>query len=130
MELEIIAIVGGIFVLFGVKAFIQMFLKKKKCTELVYAEVISVSTTYHDEYDVHSIALKYAYDGEQYIETFSVGGTSCSYKTGDQVKLHIDPKEPNKFCCDQETLGTFVWSIFGVIFGCIVIMFIIYLKNV
>jgi len=34
LELEIIAIVGGIFVLFGVKAFIQMFLKKRNVQSL------------------------------------------------------------------------------------------------
>ena len=34
LEFEIIAILGGIFVLFGVKSFIQMFLKKRSVQSL------------------------------------------------------------------------------------------------
>ena len=46
-----------IFPLVGIIGLVSIAISKIKCTELAYAEVISVSTTYHDEYDVPIAAL-------------------------------------------------------------------------
>lgn len=46
-----------IFPLVGIIGLVSIAISKIKCTELVYAEVISVSTTYHDEHDVPIAAL-------------------------------------------------------------------------
>ena len=46
-----------IFPLVVIIGLVSISISKIKCTELVYAEVISVSTTYHDEHDVPIAAL-------------------------------------------------------------------------
>ncbi|NLT08742.1 MAG: DUF3592 domain-containing protein [Ruminococcus sp.] len=112
-----------IFPLVGIIGLVSIAIRKKKCTELVEAEVIRLEVS-HDSDGSNSYhpVFSYSYGGESFEVRDSFSSSFCRFNVGDYVELYIDPYNPKKFYCPKETIHQIIFYLIFAAVGALVMV--------
>ncbi|MBQ6181314.1 MAG: DUF3592 domain-containing protein [Ruminococcus sp.] len=122
----IICILIGIFPFVGIAGLISMAISKKKCTELVEAEVVRMAENRDSDGHIsYHPVFGYTYGGETFETRSSFSSSFCRFNVGDYVELYIDPDKPKNFYCPKETIHKIIFYVlFAAVGGLALVLFI------
>ena len=114
MRLLIILIIIGfpcasLFV--GINSMIKDIIAKKRCTEIVDAEVVGISEYRHRGSLTYSPVYGYTYEGVEYKRTTGLFTNHCSLSVGDHVDILVDPSDPTRFRSPKEKVTRFIMNL-------------------
>ena len=122
----IILFLSGVFPLIGGLGLISMLIAKKKCTELVEAEVVRMAESRDSDGSIYyHPVFAYTYGGETFEEKSSFSSSFCRFNVGDYAELYIDPDKPKKFYCPKATKHRIVFYMIFIAVGLIAVTFVV-----
>lgn len=113
-------IIGILFLAGGAFSIWLGISKKKKCTEVIDAEITGTKRhrgTGKNRTTDYSPIVKYVVDGNEYSGEANISSIMPSkFKAGEMLTIQYDPENPQTFVVKGK-LGNLIWSIFAFLLG-------------
>ena len=99
------------FLFVGIYYMIKDIIAKKRCTEIVDAEIVGISEHRDSEGStMYSPVYGYTYEGVEYKRTTDLSKGHCSLSVGDHVEILVDPSDPTRFRSPKEKVSRFIFD--------------------
>ena len=115
-------IISFLCLFFGVWSLIKMISLRIKCKYQVEAVVEGFDIIRYKRRSSYLPIYSYSFDGKSYSKKSRLSDPKRSLQEGSYVKLYIDPDDPDKFYCPEETFAELAVWLIWISMSCFVII--------
>ena len=121
--MELIFVFPCAFIIFGFICIIPTIILKIKCSDFVEAVIIDIFTESDIDGNIsYYPVFRFYYSGTYHKKRGNFASHSSRYSIGKQVKLHIDPNDPERFYCQNEIIFKIIFNLFFIVLGIVLLL--------